>query len=201
MKRTPHPKLRQMLLRVLRVKVNGANQLSDKLEQGRVLIAANHVSYLDGVIVALASPTPLIFPVDTSFSRDGFFSRTFLNMLQWFGWGEIVPMDSTKPAALKTIKRKLDEGANVLIFPEGQVSVDGLPTNPMPGTDWLARQTGATRIELRIDGAEKSYLFGKSGRELWPAVSLTFTTGGRAEEPSWEPQGTACGRLSGTQTG
>ena len=197
MKRTPHSYLRNLLLRLFRVRVKGTCELTAQLQQGRVLIAANHVSYLDGIIVALASPFPLIFPVDTSFSSDAFFSRKLLSMFEWLGWGEVVPMDSTKPAALKTLKRRLDEGANVLIFPEGQISADGLPTQSMPGSDWLTRKTGARRVELRITGAEKSILFGKSGTELWPAISLTFNVQGRGGGTLREDQETPSTGISG----
>ena len=177
---SPNPTIRRLLLRMLRVQVQGADMLSEALEQGRVLIAANHVSYLDGVIIALASPSPLLFPVDTTFSRDSFLASRFLNMLQRFGWGEVVPMDSANPAALKTLKRRLDQGANVLIFPEGQISCDGRPTAEMPGTQWLASKTGARRLHLQIEGAQNSRLFGKSGREVWPAITLNFYVASRA---------------------
>ena len=62
MQRTPHSYLRNLLLRFFRVRVNGTFELTAELQQGRVLIAANHVSYLDGIIVALASPFPLVIP-------------------------------------------------------------------------------------------------------------------------------------------
>ena len=198
MNKTPNSSVRRMLLRALRVRVAGDIPLEELLLKGRVVVASNHVSFLDGVVVALASPVPLIFPVDTAFSQDAFFSRHFLSLLEWFGWGEVVPMDSAKPAALKTLKRRLDAGANVLIFPEGQISPDGQPRMSMPGTDWLVRKTGAKRIELQIDGAEKSLLFGKAGSQLWPSITLTFSMKGRGGQSKVANQEQHLERFLGT---
>lgn len=171
---TPYRVVRSLFLRLLRVDVRGLDECRDQLLQGRVLIRCNHVSFLDGVLVTLASPVPLVVPVDTEFSLRPSPARSFLRMLERFGLGEVVPMDVNKPLALKTLKQRLDAGANVLIFPEGKISETGCIQPELPGAKWLVEKTRARVLDMRIEGAERSMFFGKSGSNFWPRISLWF---------------------------
>ena len=69
MKKIIRTALRKTLLPVLRVKASYSAQSLEKLKHGPAIVCANHVSLLDGVIVALASPVPLTFGVDTDYSK------------------------------------------------------------------------------------------------------------------------------------
>ena len=53
--KTPYRWARKALLFLLRVTVHNEDQLSAKLEKGRAVVCSNHVSYLDGIIISLAS--------------------------------------------------------------------------------------------------------------------------------------------------
>ncbi|WP_341319603.1 hypothetical protein WN982_26270 [Paraburkholderia sp. IMGN_8] len=71
-----------------------------------------------------------------------------------------------------------------MVFPQGGISPNGSLQPHKPGLEWLWRNTGATLVEIKIAGAEKSKLFAKSGSQWWPKITLTvdhenaFASGG-----------------------
>ncbi|KVM51613.1 hypothetical protein WK30_10265 [Burkholderia vietnamiensis] len=75
---------------------------------------------------------------------------------------------------MRALKRALLSGANVMVFPEGGISVSGDRQPDKPGLSWLVAKTGASLVEVTIAGAEKSRLFARSGSEWWPKIFLTF---------------------------
>ena len=105
--KTPYRWARKALLFLLRVTVHNEDQLSAKLEKGRAVVCSNHVSYLDGIIISLASPRPMIFPVDTAFSVNSFWSSLILRIFEKVGFGEVVPMDSNNPMSLRQLKKRI----------------------------------------------------------------------------------------------
>ena len=161
-------------LAAFRVRVSYSEHARVAIEAGNTIVHANHVSLLDGVIVALASPAPLVFAVDTDFSRRSPVARFGLDALSRIGFGMVVPLDSSAPFGMRALKRALLSGANVMVFPEGGISVSGDRQPDKPGLSWLATKTGASMVEVKIAGAEKSRLFARSGSEWWPKISLTF---------------------------
>lgn len=165
--------VRASVLRLLRVRVK-YTPVADRLEKGRAIVCANHVSLVDGIIVALASPTPLIFGVDTDFSRRAVVARSGLAVLAWLGFGAVVPIDGKSPYGLRSLARSLCDGSSVMLFPEGEISLDGTPAEERPGVTWLAERTGADVLWIHISGAERSRLFAKAGNELWPSINIQF---------------------------
>lgn len=172
------PNIRRLLgtalLRLFRVRVAIPNEARQKITRGRVVVCANHVSLLDGLLIALASPTPLTFGVDTDFSRRNPFTANGMAVLSRLGFGWVVPLDPSAPFGILRLKRALDAGRAVMLFPEGRISVDGLPQPLMPGLSWLIRTTGAEPVWVNIRGAEQSRLFAKSGSQIWPRIHLEF---------------------------
>lgn len=171
---TSHKWLRAFLLKILRVQVMGFNEIEQQLLTGRVLVTCNHISFVDGIVLALASPVPLIFPVDRAFSVHNRVTRAVLVLFAKLGFGAYVPMDMSSPAGLRTLKRRLEAGFNVMLFPEGAISVDGQRAIEQPGANWLLQHAKARRIDFHIQGANKSYFFGKNGSHLWPQIRLSL---------------------------
>lgn len=163
-----------ILLQTLRVSVSYSASARTSIAVGKSIVCANHVSLLDGVIIALASPAPLMFAVDTDFSRRSPGARLGLNLLSWLGFGSVVPLDCSAPFGMRALTRALLAGANVMVFPEGGISQTGARQADMPGLNWLIAKTGATKVEVNISGAEKSRIFAKSGTQWWPKITLTF---------------------------
>jgi acyl-[acyl-carrier-protein]-phospholipid O-acyltransferase/long-chain-fatty-acid--[acyl-carrier-protein] ligase len=77
---------------------------------------------------------------------------------------------------MKKIIRLLDAGQNVVIFPEGRITLTGSLMKVYDGPGFVAVKTGATILPVRVDGAAESY-FGRLSnghpRKILPKVTLT----------------------------
>jgi acyl-[acyl-carrier-protein]-phospholipid O-acyltransferase/long-chain-fatty-acid--[acyl-carrier-protein] ligase len=166
--------VRIVFLRVFRVHVSYTPAQMDQLSRGGVIVCANHVSLLDGVIIALASPSPLVFGVDTDYSRKSKIASYGLAMLSLMGYGTVVPIDAGSPFGLRTLRNALGRKDSVMVFPEGQISGTGQQQPDQPGVKWLVARSGASVIRVHIRGAENSKLFAKAGQMWWPRIEIEF---------------------------
>lgn len=166
--------LRKLGLAALRVRVRYDPASVERLRAGPVLVCANHVSLIDGVIVALASPAPLVFGVDTEFSRRSFFARIGMAALAALGFGRIVPIDAASPFGLRALCKAIDHGESVMLFPEGRISDTGEPFPEQPGVAWLVARCSVSVLRVRILGAERSRAFAKAGTAWWPPIEIEF---------------------------
>lgn len=164
-----------ILLRILRVKMMWSSDGLAKIEQGgKLIVTANHVSLLDGIIIALVSPVPLTFAVDPEFSVHNVVSKSGLAVLAWLGYGQVVPLQMNSPYGLRKLLRVLDGNLPVMIFPEGEISRDGKLGVERRGVTWLAERTGAPIIRVQILGAERSRIFAKAGKTWWPRITIVL---------------------------
>lgn len=161
---------RRWTLKALRVDVRyGA--VSSELGAGPCIVICNHVSLLDGVIIAMASPRPMTFPVTPKHSKRNPATRAVLRWLERRGLGTVVPMDRTSFYAVRSLRQSLLDGNSVCIFPEGKIA-DGGPSQMHRGYNWLSEQTGASIVTAKISGAERSRIFARHGTNLWPSIQL-----------------------------
>lgn len=165
------PFWRRCGLWVLRVRVSRGTA-SAALLNGPCIVRCNHVSFLDGVIVVLASPVPLAVATTPRFATHNPITRSCLMFLQNAGLGWVVPVDRHSFMAVRNLLAHLRHGRSVLIFPEGRISRDGLPQDHQRGADWLSRKGGARIVDIRISGAERSRFFAPGGDAVWPRIEL-----------------------------
>ncbi|MEX0611044.1 MAG: lysophospholipid acyltransferase family protein [Pirellulales bacterium] len=115
---------------------------------GPVLLAANHQSHLDPVLIGIACPRPT-----GALARRELFFWPLGWLIRSLG---AVPIDRGRGAALSGFKatlKSLREGQTMLVFPEGTRTHDGQLQPFHSGFCALARRSGATIVPVAIVGA------------------------------------------------
>ena len=163
---------RRVVLHLMRVKIS-YGEAAERIAAGPCIVACNHVSMLDGVIVSLASPRPLFFAVNVFHARAHPLTSRLLAWMERRGLGTVVPLDSGSAFSLRRLRVALHEGHAVCVFPEGRIA-DEQPLPERPGLAWLETRSGCPVVRIRIEGAERSRLFTRKGDRIWPAISLLF---------------------------
>ncbi|OAH97213.1 AMP-binding protein [Methylomonas methanica] len=157
--------LRWLLTLVYRVKVHG---LENYAKAGnRVLIVANHTSFLDPLLLGVFLPDDITFAINTQIS-ERWWLKPFLRL------SKVFPMDPTHPLSLKALIHHLQNDTKTVIFPEGRITVTGSLMKIYDGTGMVADKSGATLLPIRIEGAEYSR-FSKLGgvRQHWfPRIAI-----------------------------
>ncbi len=158
--------LRTLLRVLLRIRVTG--DLS-ALRAERVVIVANHGSFLDGLVLALFLPVNPIFVVHTWVAQYRWF-RLFLALVDY------VAVDPARPIAMKQAFKAIASGRPVVIFPEGRITTTGSLMKVYDGPGLLAARSGAFVVPVRIDGLTESYFSRLSGhypKKILPRVTLS----------------------------
>lgn len=114
---------------------------------GGLIVAANHLSFLDPPLVGAFAPRPIHY-----LARKTLFRHPLIGALlrSW----SAVPLDQQRGdvRALRTALDLLASGEAVLIFPEGRRSPDGRLQQAQSGFGWLVVRSGAPVLPVRITG-------------------------------------------------
>jgi len=158
--------LRWLLTLVFRVRVRGLEHLAGL--EGPVLVVANHVSFIDALLLGAFLPGTYTFAVDSQRARVWW-------MRPLRRWARLLPMDPTDPLSLKDFIRHLQAGRDAVIFPEGRITVTASLMKIYDGAALAADKAGAWVVPVRIQGIERS-LFSRLGglmpRRWFPSVRL-----------------------------
>ena len=159
----------RLLLSILyRVEIKGLEHYHSSGK--RVLIIANHTSFLDGVILTSFLPDRLSFAINTHIAR------------RWFSkvarpWVNLFVLDATRPLSIKSLLRYLKQDNKVVIFPEGRITVTGSLMKIYHGPGLVADRSGAQVLPVRIDGAQFSPFSRLRGRvrlRWFPKITVTI---------------------------
>lgn len=146
---------------------------------GRLLIIANHESFLDGLLLGLFLPLEPVFVVHTTVIKNPMF-RLILALVDY------LTVDPTSPMAMKKVVRLIESGRPVVIFPEGRITTTGSLMKTYDGPAFVAARTGATILPVRIDGAARTYfsrLGGHHPRRILPQINLYIQPTTRIDMP------------------
>ncbi len=159
--------LRRLLTLFYKVEVCG---LENYQKAGnRVLIIANHISYLDPLLIGVFLPDRVTFAINSYVARKTWI-KPFLLLCRVF------PMDPTNPLSAKALIAYLKENRKAVIFPEGRITVTGSLMKIYDGTGLVAVKSKAAVLPIRIDGAQYtpfSHLRGRVRLRWFPKIRLT----------------------------
>ncbi len=157
------------ILRILyRVEVQGIENFHRA--GNRVLIIANHVSFLDGILLAVFLPKMPLFVINTFMARN-WWVKPFLQLVKY------VTIDPTNPLYVKTLIRTMEGSELVAIFPEGRITVTGSLMKIYQGSGLVADRAGAQVLPIHLDGPEYSKFSRLKGiiRQRWfPEIRITI---------------------------
>ncbi len=168
----------RLLLKLLyRVKIDGIEHARAALPHA--VIAANHASFLDGLLLGAFLPGDPLFAVDTYIARK-WWARPLLSLVNY------IPVDPTSPLSIRAMIRAVESGSACVIFPEGRITTTGSLMKVYEGPAVIAERTRAALVLVRIEGAEFtpfSRLSGKVRRRLFPKISIHISPARRLSPP------------------
>jgi acyl-[acyl-carrier-protein]-phospholipid O-acyltransferase/long-chain-fatty-acid--[acyl-carrier-protein] ligase len=136
----------------------------------KVVIASNHQSFLDPLMLSVFIPEKPTFAMNLHQANKWYFC--------WIDWLlKTYKIDPLAPMSLKTLMTDVKKGAKIVIFPEGRITNSGGIMKIYEGTGRIIEKTGATLLPVHISGAKYSK-FGKLGKKLrtrfFPKIIITF---------------------------
>ncbi|MEE3879192.1 MFS transporter [Vibrio sp. YYF0003] len=145
-----------------RVSVEGRQHIP---ETGAALIVANHVSYVDALILMGTSTRPVRFVMDKSISE--------MPVLKYvFRHAGVIPICSprkcteTYKQAFEQIEQALHNEEVVCIFPEGRLTSDGELGEFRPGVEKILKRSPVPVIPMALKGLWGSFFSHKGGHAL-----------------------------------
>jgi acyl-[acyl-carrier-protein]-phospholipid O-acyltransferase/long-chain-fatty-acid--[acyl-carrier-protein] ligase len=151
---------------LFRIRTSGFDK---QINTGKLIVIANHESFMDGLLLALYLPFDPVFVVHTGVLRSWFF-RQLLSQVDYLA------VDATSPMAIKKVITLVESGRPVVIFPEGRLTVTGSMMKIYEGPAFVAAKTGATILPVRLNGPGRSYFSrvpGKYSRRIFPRITIT----------------------------
>lgn len=161
-----------------RVRTSGVEHFP---QSGGVLLIANHISYVDVIVLQLACPRPIRFVGHQGLKRNAFFNWVF----------EVsgsIPISAEQPAqGMRAAIKALREGEVVCLCPEGHISRTGQLMEIQRGFEVMARQADVPVVTAAHDGLWGSIFSFAGNKYLWKSPRLmpthVFVAFGRPTPP------------------
>ena len=157
--------LKNIFRLLFRIRATGFDQ---NIDTAKLMVIANHESFLDGLLLGLFLPFEAVFVVNTGV-RNNWFFRLILSQVDYLA------VDASSPMAIKKVIKLVESGRPVVIFPEGRITVTGSLMKVYEGPALVAAKTGAKILPVRLNGTVRSYfsrIAGAQSRCLFPRVTI-----------------------------
>lgn len=116
----------------------------------KAVYVANHVSYLDPILLFAFLPGNPVFALNGHLYR-----RHWIRFLM--RCADIIKFNPIEPSDIKKLIAKVDEGRQVVIFAEGRITENGGLMKIYEAPGLVADKSGAPLIPIWIDGPQYSY--------------------------------------------
>ena len=124
---------------------------------GPVIVASNHLSFIDSIVIPLAVPRRVVFLAKAEYWEGR--SLASLPRRAFFRAFEAVPVERDQQrdaqASLDLAAQVLARGDAFGIYPEGTRSRDGRLYRGRTGVGWLALSTGAPVLPVALIGTDR----------------------------------------------
>ncbi|MGI8820025.1 MAG: AMP-binding protein [Chthoniobacterales bacterium] len=145
---------------IYRVQVEGR----ERLPAGGFLLLPNHITWVDAIVLQLASARRIRFLIDEGYYRH----RVLHPFLRLAGCIPISPRRAKE--GIRRAAERIQAGEIVCLFPEGQLSRSGTLLRLQRGYELIARQADAAVVPVWLDQLWGSIFSYKGGRFFtkWP---------------------------------
>jgi len=194
---------------IYRPRIEGRKNMPRK---GPVILASNHLSFIDSFVIPMFAPRPVYFLAKSSYfdgkGIGGWFSRHFFTAI-----GATPVQRGAGQAALDALdqqRRILESGRAIALYPEGTRSLDGRLYKGRTGVAFLALETGAQVVPVGLVGTNEAMPVGAKWPRLHPRVTIRYgepidlahhgaATSGRARRQATDEIMAAIHALSGQE--
>lgn len=140
--------------------------------RGPVLIASNHLSFFDSVVLPLVVPRRVVFLAKADYFEGRGPGGTLTRL--WFEAIGAVPVKrgthAEAMASLQLALRVLADGDGFGIYPEGTRSRDGRLYRGRTGVAWLALASGAPVVPAGVIGTDRVQPVGARRPRIAPVI-------------------------------
>ncbi|MEV5829138.1 lysophospholipid acyltransferase family protein [Spirillospora sp. NPDC052242] len=155
--------VRPILWLLFRPKVEGGENVPS---YGPLIVASNHLSFIDSFIIPLAVPRPVTYIAKADYFEGGGLKKRFV---RWFltNLGHVPVRRGARRAAMGALEQAADVLGNsgaFAVYPEGTRSQDGRLYRGRTGIGWLVLESGARVLPVGLEGTEKIQPIGAA----WP---------------------------------
>lgn len=113
----------------------------------RTVIIANHLSYIDPILIATYIPENIQFAINMSVAKE-WWVKPFLKLVCTY------PIEPNNPMAIKSLIDEVKKNKKIAIFPEGRISLTGALMKVYEGPAMIADKSNATILPIRVDGTQ-----------------------------------------------
>ncbi|TYB50038.1 lysophospholipid acyltransferase family protein [Actinomadura chibensis] len=153
--------VRPILWLLFRPRVVGGEHVPN---YGPLIVASNHLSFIDSFIIPLAVPRPVTYIAKAAYFEGGGVKKGFV---RWFltNLGHVPVRRGARRAAMGALEQAaevLENAGAFAIYPEGTRSPDGRLYRGRTGVGWLVLESGARVLPVALEGTEKIQPIGAS---------------------------------------